>query len=151
MKIVVLDGYAANPGDLSWEGLESLGELVVYDRTAPEELLGRAAGAEILLTNKVLITEGILNALPALRYIGVTATGYNVVDVDAAHKRGIVVTNIPAYSTMSVAQMVMAHLLNITNHIDLHARSVRDGEWKDAATSATGRNPLRNWTGLPSA
>ncbi len=148
MKIVVLDGYAANPGDLSWEGLESLGELVVYDRTAPEELLGRAAGAEILLTNKVLITEGILNALPALRYIGVTATGYNVVDVDAAHKRGVVVTNIPAYSTMSVAQMVMAHLLNITNHIDLHARSVRDGEWEGCSDFCYWKEPVTELDGL---
>ena len=130
MKIVILDGYTANPGDLSWDGLKKFGELTVYDRTAPEELLGRAKDAEVLLTNKVIIDAKAMAALPYLRYIGVLATGYNVVDIDEAHRRGIVVTNIPAYSTMSVAQMVMAHLLNITNQVALHAEAVRRGDWE---------------------
>ena len=130
MNIVILDGYTANPGDLSWDGLKEFGELQVYDRTAPEELLGRAKDAEVLLTNKVVIDAKAMAALPKLRYIGVLATGYNVVDIAEAHRRGIVVTNIPAYSTMSVAQMVMAHLLNITNQVALHAEAVRRGDWE---------------------
>ena len=129
MKIVVLDGYAANPGDLSWEGLEKLGECKVYDRTAPEELLERAADAEALLTNKTVITADAMQTLPQLKYIGVLATGYNVVDVDAARDRGIVVTNIPAYSTASVAQMVFAHLLNITQRVGHYAHDNRHGRW----------------------
>ena len=128
--LVILDGYTANPGDLSWDGLRELGKLTVYDRTKPEELLGRAKDAEVLLTNKVVIDAKAMAALPKLRYIGVLATGYNVVDIDEAHRRGIAVTNIPAYSTMSVAQMVMAHLLNITNQVALHAAAVRNGEWE---------------------
>ena len=130
MKIVILDAFTANPGDLSWDELKELGELTVYDRTKPEQLLERANGAEVLLTNKVIIDAKAMAALPSLRYIGVLATGYNVVDIEEAHKRGIAVTNIPAYSTMSVAQMVMAHLLNITNQVALHADAVRKGEWQ---------------------
>ena len=103
MKIVVLDGFAANPGDLSWEGMKVLGECTIYDRTAPEEVLERAAGAEAILTNKVIINADHMAALPELKYIGVLATGYNVVDTAAAKERGIVVTNIPSYSTASVA------------------------------------------------
>ena len=132
MKIVILDGYTANPGDLSWDGLRELGELTVYDRTTPEELLSRANGAEMLLTNKVIIDASSMAALPDLRYIGVLATGYNVVDITEAHRRGIAVTNIPAYSTMSVAQMVMAHLLNITNQVAFHAEAVRQGDWQQS-------------------
>ena len=132
IKIVVLDGYTANPGDLSWDGLKQFGELTVYDRTAAEQLLERAEGAEVLLTNKVIINADAMAALPQLRYIGVLATGYNVVDIAEAHRRGIVVTNIPAYSTMSVAQMVMAHLLNITNQVALHAEAVRKGVWQQS-------------------
>ena len=131
MKIVELDGYAANPGDLSWDGLKQLGELTVYDRTAPQDVLERARGAQVILTNKVLITAELMDQLPELRYIGVLATGYNVVDIPAARKHGIVVTNIPAYSTMSVAQMVMAHLLNITNRVALHSEAVKQGEWQN--------------------
>lgn len=130
MKIVELDGYAANPGDLSWDGLRQLGELTVYDRTAPEEVLERARGAQVILTNKVVISGELMDRLPDLRYIGVLATGYNVVDIPAAHKHGIIVTNIPAYSTMSVAQMVMAHLLNITNQVALHSNAVKNGQWQ---------------------
>ena len=130
MKIVELDGYAANPGDLSWDGFRELGELTVYDRTEPGDVLERAQGAQVILTNKVLITEELMEQLPDLRYIGVLATGYNVVDIPAARRHGIIVTNIPAYSTMSVAQMVMAHLLNITNQVALHSAAVKEGEWQ---------------------
>ena len=140
MKIVELDGYAANPGDLSWDGLRELCELTVYDRTAPEDVLERAKGAQVILTNKVVITEELMDKLPDLRYIGVLATGYNVVDIPAARKHGIIVTNIPAYSTMSVAQMVIAHLLNITNQVALHSDAVKQGEWqrnKDFSFSLT--------------
>lgn len=129
MKIVVLDGYAANPGDLNWDELKALGECTVYDRTAPDEVLGRAAGAEIVLTNKTVIDAGHIDALPALKYIGVLATGYNIVDVDAAKAHGIIVTNIPAYSTASVAQMVFAHLLNIASQVQHHSEEVHKGRW----------------------
>lgn len=129
MKIVVLDGYAANPGDLTWEGLKAIGECTLYDRTTPEEVLQRAAGAEVILTNKVIINADHMAALPELKYIGVLATGYNVVDTVAAKERGIIVTNIPAYSTASVAQMVFAHILNITTQVSHHAEEVRKGRW----------------------
>lgn len=129
MKIVVLDGYAANPGDLSWEGMKVLGECTIYDRTAPEEVLERAAGAEAILTNKVIINADHMAALPELKYIGVLATGYNVVDTAAAKERGIVVTNIPSYSTASVAQMVFAHILNITQQVQHHSEEVHKGRW----------------------
>lgn len=129
MKIVVLDGYTLNPGDLSWQGLEALGECRVYERTLPEEVVGRASGAEIVLTNKVKLTEPIMAELPDLRYIGVLATGYNVVDLEAATRRGIVVTNIPAYSTDSVAQMVFAHLLAIANGVEHYTLKNRAGAW----------------------
>ena len=129
MKIIVLDGYGLNPGDLNWEGFESLGELTVYDRTLPSELMQRAAGAEVLITNKTLITAENMADLPELKYIGVLATGYNVVDIDAAKARGIVVTNIPAYSTASVAQMVFAHILNITQRVGYYADENKQGRW----------------------
>jgi glycerate dehydrogenase len=133
MKIVVLDGYCLNPGDLSWEDMGSLGDLQVYDRTSPSELLERAEGAEVLITNKTLISDNDMDALPELKYIGVLATGYNVVDVEAAKKKGIVVTNIPAYSTHSVAQMVFAHILNITQRVEHYACLNRQGKWSDSA------------------
>lgn len=129
MKIVELDGYAANPGDLSWEPLKELGELTVYDRTPASLVVERAKDADIILINKVIISDEVLSQLPRLKYIGVLATGYNVVDVKAATKRGIVVTNIPAYSTESVAQMTFAHILNITNRIGHYARQSREGRW----------------------
>lgn len=132
MKIVVLDGYALNPGDLSWSGMEALGELVVYDRTSPSELMERSADAEVLITNKTLITAADMEALSRLKYIGVLATGYNVVDIEAAKARGIVVTNIPAYSTASVAQMVFAHLLNITQRVGFYAEENAKGRWSDS-------------------
>lgn len=129
MNIVVLDGLAANPGDLSWKPLEELGQCTIYDRTAPDQVLARAEGAEAILTNKTVITAQHMQALPCLKYIGVLATGYNVVDIEAARNRGIIVTNIPAYSTASVAQMVFAHLLNITQHVAHYADDNRHGRW----------------------
>ena len=129
MKIVVLDGYAANPGDISWDGLKALGECTIYDRTTPEQLIPRSTDAEAILTNKVVITADAMEHLPNLKYIGVLATGYNVVDIPEARRRGIVVTNIPAYSTASVAQMVFAHILNITQHVAHHSDEVRRGRW----------------------
>lgn len=132
MKIVVLDGYGLNPGDLSWNGMNALGELTVYDRTSPSEMLERSQGAEVLITNKTLITADNMAELPELKYIGVLATGYNVVDIDAAKARGIVVTNIPAYSTASVAQMVFAHVLNITQRVGYYADENVKGRWTDS-------------------
>lgn len=129
MKIVILDGFTANPGDLSWKGLEELGMLTVYDRTKPEETIARAAEADIVLTNKVIINREVMAQLPQLKYIGVLATGYNVVDIEAAHERGIIVTNVPAYSTESVAQMVFAHLLTVTNRTEHYAIQNRQGRW----------------------
>ena len=129
MKIVILDGYTANPGDLSWDGLKAWGEVEVYDRTPASETVARAADAEIVLTNKVVIGREEMAQLPHLLYIGVLATGYNVVDLEAAKERHIVVTNVPAYSTESVAQMVFAHLLAVTNHTERYAMENRQGRW----------------------
>lgn len=133
MKIVILDGYTANPGDLSWKELETLGELVVYDRTCADETVTRAADAEVVLTNKVLITKDVIAQLPRLKYVGVLATGYNVVDIEAAHQRGIIVTNVPAYSTESVAQMVFAHLLTVTNRVEHYTIQNRADRWTNSA------------------
>lgn len=129
VRIVILDGYTANPGDLSWKELETLGQLTVYERTKPEETVARAAEADVVLTNKVIIGKAEMEQLPHLKYIGVLATGYNVVDIKAAHKRGIIVTNVPAYSTESVAQMVFAHLLTVTNRTEHYAIQNREGRW----------------------
>ena len=129
MQIVILDSYTANPGDLSWQAFNDIGELTVYDRTQPEEIIERAKHAEIVLTNKVCLREQEIEQLPNLKYIGVLATGYNVVDIDAARQHGIVVTNVPAYSTESVAQMVFAHLLTVTNRTEHYARLNREGKW----------------------
>lgn len=131
MKIVILDGYTANPGDLSWKELEALGELTVYERTKPAEIVARAADAEIVLTNKVVLSKETMAQLPKLKYIGVLATGYNVVDIAEAHQRGIVVTNVPAYSTESVSQMVFAHLLTVTNRTEHYAIQNRSGRWTE--------------------
>lgn len=129
MKIVILDGYVANSGDLSWEGLAELGELTVHDRTSPEEVVERAQGAEAIFTNKVVIDKDIIGQLPDLRFIGVLATGFNNVDIKAANEAGIAVCNVPAYSTEAVVQTIFAHLLNITNRVEEHSESVRRGEW----------------------
>ena len=147
MKIVVLDGYAANPGDLSWASLEALGECTVYPRTTDEQLLERAANADILLTNKVIINRTTIEALPQLKYIGVLATGYNVVDVAAAKEHGIVVTNIPAYSTPSVAQMVFAHILNITQRVGHYADEARHGVWSACQDFSYSNTPLMELQG----
>lgn len=142
MKIVVLDGYGLNPGDLSWDAVSQLGELTVYDRTSSEEVIARSAGAEAILTNKTVITTEIMEALPDLKYIGVLATGYNVVNIDAAREKGIVVTNIPAYSTPSVAQMVFAHILNIAQQVQHHSEEVRKGRWTNNADFCFWDTPL---------
>ena len=147
MKIVVLDGYAANPGDLSWDGMKALGECVIYERTAPEQVLERAAGAEVILTNKVVITAEHIAALPDLKYIGVLATGYNIVDVEAARNRGIVVTNIPAYSTDSVAQMVFAHILNLCLQVQHYTEEVRNGRWTSSPDFCFWDTPLMELSG----
>ncbi len=129
MKIVVLDGYSVNPGDLSWDGLKEMGEVVVYPRTATDEILERAKESDVVLTNKVPFNADMLSKLPKLKMIGVLATGFNIIDTEAARERGITVCNIPAYSTDSVAQMVFAHILNITNKVDSFARQNREGRW----------------------
>ena len=129
MKIVILDGFTANPDDLSWKELEELGDLTVYERTMPGQTVERAADAEIVLTNKVIIGRREMEQLPKLRYIGVLATGYNVVDMEAVRRRGVIVTNVPAYSTESVAQMVFAHLLTVTNRTEYYALQNRQGRW----------------------
>lgn len=129
MKIVVLDGYGANPGDLSWENMAQLGELTVYDRTPAEEIPGRIGDAEIILTNKCVITREIMQNAKNLKYVGVLATGYNVVDTAAARELGVTVTNIPAYSTDSVAQLVFALLLEICHNVGHHSNAVHAGRW----------------------
>lgn len=124
-----MDGKGVNPGDMSWKQIQQFGELIVYERTASEEIIDHVGDAEIVLTNKTVFDEDTIAKLKNVKYIGVLATGYNVVDLKAASKRGIVVTNIPAYSTDSVAQMTFAHILNVTNHVDHYASASRDGEW----------------------
>lgn len=148
MKIVVLDGYTLNPGDLSWGRLEALGECIVYDRTAPKDIVKRAGEAEIVLTNKTVLSADDIRRLTRLRYIGVLATGYNVVDVEAAGQRGIPLTNVPSYGTRSVAQMVFAHLLNLTQHVAHHAATVRDGRWAACPDFCYWDMPLLELAGL---
>jgi glycerate dehydrogenase len=147
MKIVVLDGYCTNPGDLSWDGLHRFGEVEVFDRTAERDVAGRAAGATIALTNKTPLTAATLRELPELRYIGVLATGYNVVDVEAARRQGIVVSNIPTYATASVAQFVFALLLELCHNVRLHADAVRAGEWSRSADWSFWKSPLMELAG----
>lgn len=129
MKICILDGYSLNPGDLDWSPVERLGDVTLFDRTPADKIVERAADADIVLTNKVPFSADTLRQLPRLRFICVLATGYNIIDTDAAARQGVVVANIPAYSTMSVAQMAFAHILNITNHVASYAREVADGKW----------------------
>jgi glycerate dehydrogenase len=142
MKIVVLDGYCLNAGDLSWDALRAMGEVEVFDRTPASEVAARAAGAAILFTNKTPLPAEVLSKLPQLRYIGVLATGYNVVDVEAARKQGITVTNIPTYGTASVAQFVFALLLELCHHVGIHADAVRAGEWSHNADWCFWKSPL---------
>jgi glycerate dehydrogenase len=147
MRIVVLDGHTLNPGDLSWAELQSLGECTVYERTAPSETLERAQGAEILLTNKTVLNKEIIAQLPSLKYIGVLATGYNVVDTTAAAQQGIRVTNVPAYSTNSVTQMVFAHILHFYNHVAEHSTSVRNENWCTSKDFCYWEHPLTELAG----
>lgn len=142
MKIVVLDGYAANPGDLSWAKFEQFGELTVYDRTAPAEVSERLEGAAMALTNKTVLTREMMAGAKELKYVGVLATGYNVVDVAAAKELGITVCNIPAYSTDSVAQMVFALLLEICQHAGDHSRAVHAGRWSSGKDFCFWDHPL---------
>ncbi len=148
MKIVVLDGYSMNPGDLSWDDLKSIGSCAIYDRTASSLVLDRAKDAEIILTNKVVINRNIIESLPRLRYIGVLATGYNVVDTTAAKERGIVVTNAPDYSTMSVAQLTFAFLLEFTHNVGKHSESIKSGEWCKSTDFCYWKAPLIELCGL---
>lgn len=150
MKIVVLDGYALNPGDLDWQGFEAFGEVTVYDRTSftdKQEIIDRIGEAEAILTNKTPIDEEILSAVPKLKYIGVVATGYNVVDVAAARKRNIPVTNIPSYGTDAVAQFTFALLLEIANQVGVHNASVQQGEWQRSTDFTYQKTPLMELRG----
>lgn len=147
MTITVLDGYTLNPGDMSWEKLGELGDLTVYDRTTPTETIERAKGSEIVLTNKTVLDRKVIEQLPDLKYIGVLATGYNVVDIKAATERGITVTNIPAYSTASVAQMVFALLLAVTNRVEYFTEENRAGRWSRSADFCYWDFPLTELAG----
>lgn len=148
MKIVILDGYATNPGDLSWDEVKALGECTIYDRTLPDEVVPRAADAEIVLTNKTHLEAQHIAALPQLKYIGVLATGYNIVDIEAARQHGVLVTNIPAYSTHSVAQLVFAHLLNIAQQVQHHSEAVHSGRWSNCSDFCFWDMPLLELHGL---
>jgi len=147
IKIVVTDGYTLNPGDLSWKEIEALGELTVYDRTKPEEIVDRCRDAHIVLTNKVPFSEATLAQLSHLKMIGVTATGYNIIDVQAAAKKGIVVSNVPAYGTASVAQHTIALLLELTNQVGKHAASVAAGDWSKSADFSYQLAPITELAG----
>ncbi len=147
MKTVILDGKALNPGDMSWEPIRALSEVMVYDRTSTEEVVARIGDADAVLTNKVVLDAAVLRECPTLRYIGVTATGYNIIDVEYCHAHGIVVTNIPAYSTDSVAQMVFAHLLELYMHVGDHSEAVHRGDWCTCPDFCFWNYPMRNLSG----
>jgi len=147
-RIVVLDGHTLNPGDLTWDALKALGPCEVHDRTPLAQVVERASGAQIVLTNKTVLPGAAIAQLPGLRYIGVLATGYNVVDVVAARQRGICVTNVPAYGTASVAQMVFAHLLDLTQHAGEHSQSVHNGDWSRSPDFCYWNYPLVELAGL---
>ena len=146
-KIIILDGGVANPGDLSWDDLAALGDLTVYDYTAPEDVIPRIGDASIILTNKTVIPADVISACPNLRYIGVLATGYNVIDIAEAKKRGIIVANVPAYSTPTVAQLTMALLLEIALHVGHHSRVVHEGKWSACRDFAFWDYPLMELAG----
>ena len=148
MDIVILDGYTTNPGDLSWAGLEKHGDVTVYEFTHPHEVMERIAGAEIVYTNKTPLTKETFDACPSIRYVGVLATGYNVVDIAEAKKRGIVVTNVPAYSTPTVAQFTMALLLEIALHVGHHSRVVHEGKWSACRDFSFWDYPLMELAGM---
>jgi glycerate dehydrogenase len=147
-RIVILDGRTLNPGDLDWDPIERLGTCVIHDRTPPECVVERGAGAQILLTNKTPVTARDIEALPSLAYIGVLATGFNIVDVDAARRRGIPVTNVPAYGTMAVTQLVFAHLFNLTHRIGHHTGAVAAGRWSSSLDFSFWDLPLLEVDGL---
>lgn len=148
MKIVNLDGYTTNPGDLSWDGIKRFGDYTVYDRTPADKVIERAKGAHILIINKTVVTKEILDALsPELEYIGLQSTGYNVVDCEHARKLGVTVCNIPSYSTNAVAQLVFAFILQITNEVTLHADAVRNGEWCRCEDFCFWKKPLTELAG----
>ena len=148
MQIVVLDGYTLNPGDLSWDALQQLGPCAIHDRTPPELVVECARDAEVVLTNKTLLPREVILALPKLKYIGVLATGYNVVDVVAAKERDIPVANVPDYGTPSVAQHTFALLLELAQHAGHHAQTVRDGRWSRSADFCYWDSPLVELSGL---
>ncbi|MDF2485478.1 MAG: D-isomer specific 2-hydroxyacid dehydrogenase NAD-binding protein [Herbinix sp.] len=147
MKIVVLDGYTENPGDLSWSGLQELGELKVYDRCPQELVAERIGDAQIIITNKTVITEAILEQCPKIKYIGVLATGYNVIDIAAAKSRGIIVTNIPSYGTDAVSQFAIALLLELCHHVGAHSDSVKRGDWSNCKDFCYWNYPLLELAG----
>lgn len=148
MNIVVLDGYTLNPGDLSWDGLYELGDCTIYDRTLPDEIIERSLEADILLLNKVILSGDIIKKLQNLKYIGVLATGYNIVDIEAATKKNIPVTNVPTYGTLSVAQTAFAHLLNLTQRVAYHAHTVSYGKWSMSKDFCYWDFPLIELAGL---
>jgi len=148
VSVVVLDGHALNPGDLSWDSLEALGELKVYDQTSHERVFDRARNAQLVLTNKTLLAKETIESLSELRYIGVMATGCNVVGLEAARRRSITVTNVPEYGTCSVAQMVFAHILNLCQHVGEHGQSVSQGAWARSSDFCYWDFPLIELAGL---
>ena len=148
MNIVVLDGYTLNPGDLNWKNLEALGECRIYERTSPDDVVNRSLNAEIILTNKTPLTGDDIRQLNKLKYIGVLATGYNIVNIEAAKKRNILVTNVPTYGTDSVAQQTFAHILNFTNRIAQHSKSVFEGTWSSSKDWCYWDYPLIELSGL---
>ena len=148
MRIVVLDGYTLNPGDLDWEAIGGLGELTVYDRTPKEEIATRAAGADILLTNKTPLSGELIEGLTELKYIGILATGYNIVDVEAAMKRDIVVTNVPDYGNNSVAQLVFAFILQHASRVGAHSEAARGGRWAAGPDFTFALSPLHELAGM---
>lgn len=148
MLTVVLDGHVANPGDLSWNEIEKFGEVRIYPRTSPDEVVERCADADVVLTNKVVIDETAMSRLPRLKYIGILATGYNNVDVEAARRRGIPVCNVPAYSTDSVAQTVFALLLEITNRVGAYSEKTARGEWTSCADFSFTLGPIAELSGM---
>ena len=142
MNITVLDGYMLNPGDLSWDGFESVGKLTVYDDTSPEDIVSRCLDSDAVITNKVPFSRETMEKLPRLKYIGITATGYNIIDIKAADEMGIIVTNVPEYSTEGVAESVFAHILAFTARVTEHAALVRSGAWQDAGHFSFTAYPL---------
>ena len=142
MKATILDGHVLNPGDLSWEGFRKYGDVAIYDRTAEEDVIPRALGSEVIITNKVTFSRERMEKLLGLRYIGITATGYNIVDVKAAHELGITVTNVPDYSTEGVAESVFAHILRFTHRVSEHSAIVKEGGWKESGDFSFTAYPL---------